>query len=64
VAEPGLAIIVRNGQERAVWDLNRGDRIIWRDFDPVRQCYLFHVLTEVPPSAEVEAALESAEESS
>jgi len=46
-------IIVRNGRERPVWDLNRGDRIAFRDFDTARQCYVFHVVTEVPPSPEV-----------
>jgi hypothetical protein len=51
-------VIVRNGRERPVYDLNRGDRIAFREFDPDRQCYVFHVVTEVPASAEVTAALE------
>jgi hypothetical protein len=50
---PSCVRIVRNGEERPVWDLNRGDRIAWRDYDPVRRCYVFHVVTELPPSSEV-----------
>ena len=51
--EPSRVLIVRNGKERPGWDLNRGDRIAWRDYDPSRQCYIFHVVTELPPSSEV-----------
>jgi hypothetical protein len=51
--EPSRVVIVRNGKERPGWDLNRGDRIAWRDYDPSRQCYIFHVVTELPPSREV-----------
>jgi hypothetical protein len=51
--EPSRVLIVRNGKERPCWDLNRGDRIAWRDYDPARQCYVFHVVTELPPSSEV-----------
>ena len=46
-------MIVRNGQERPGWDLNRGDRIACRDYDAGRQCYIFHVVTELPASSEV-----------
>jgi hypothetical protein len=49
-------VIVRDGRERPVYDLNRGDRIAFRDFDVERQCYVFYVVTEVPASAEVAAA--------
>ena len=58
MADPIPAVIVRDGQERSLHDLNRGDRIACRDFDPERRCYLFHVLTEVPASPEVTAAAE------
>jgi hypothetical protein len=51
--EPSRVLIVRNGKERPVWDLNRGDRIACRDYDPGRRCYIFHVVTELPPSSEV-----------
>lgn len=52
-SEPSRVLIVRNGRERPCWDLNRGDRIAWRDYDPGRQCYIFHIVTELPPSSEV-----------
>jgi hypothetical protein len=52
--EPSRVLIVRNGKERPAWDLNRGDRIACRDYDPGRQCYIFYVVTELPPSSEVE----------
>jgi hypothetical protein len=52
-SEPSRVLIVRNGKERPAWDLNRGDRIACRDYDPGRQCYIFHVVTELPPSSEV-----------
>jgi hypothetical protein len=55
VAEPVRAVVIRDGQERGLYDLNRGDRIAHRDYDPERQCYVFHLVTEVPPSAEVDA---------
>ena len=51
--EPFRVLIVRNGKERHAWDLNRGDRIAYRDYDPDRQCYIFYVVTELPPSSEV-----------
>jgi hypothetical protein len=51
--EPFQVLIVRNGKERPAWDLNRGDRIAYRDYDPGRQCYIFYVVTELPPSSEV-----------
>jgi hypothetical protein len=52
-SEPIRVVIVRNGTERPGWDLNRGDRIAFREYDPARQCYIFHVVTELPPSDEV-----------
>jgi hypothetical protein len=51
--EPSRVLIVRNGNERPAWDLNRGDRIACRDYDPSRDCYIFQVVTELPPSSEV-----------
>jgi hypothetical protein len=51
-------VVVRNGRERPAYDLNRGDRIAYREFDVDRQCYVFDVVTEVPPSTEVAAHAE------
>lgn len=49
-------VIIRNGSERSAHNLNRGDRIAFREFDVERQCCVFHVVTEVPPSRDVQAA--------
>ena len=55
MADPIGIVVIRNGKERPAWDLNRGDRIAFRDFDPARGCYVFHVVTDTPPSDEVQS---------
>lgn len=52
---PELVLIRRNGRERPVYDLHRGDVIAHREYDAARRAYIFTVVTAVPPSAEVEA---------
>lgn len=49
-------LIVRNGKEYPLHHLNFGDQVAYREYDALRQCYIFHILTEVPPSDEVVAA--------
>jgi hypothetical protein len=58
VTLPLRAVIVRNGRERSLHDLNRGDVIAFREWRRTDDGghYVFDVVTPMPASDEVAAA--------